>query len=112
MKPSRGDVWLVDLNPVRGHEQAGIRPALIVSVNMFNYGPAGLVVVAPLTTKDRAIPLHVPVCPGEAGLSEASFIKCDNLRSIAVDRLSKKIGSVSPRTLLLVEDRVRILLGL
>jgi len=38
---SRGEIWFVNLNPARGHEQAGIRPALIVSVNIFNQGPAG-----------------------------------------------------------------------
>jgi hypothetical protein len=38
--PCRGEIWRVNLNPSRGHEQAGIRPALIVSVDMFNHGPA------------------------------------------------------------------------
>ncbi|MDX2212140.1 MAG: type II toxin-antitoxin system PemK/MazF family toxin [Oculatellaceae cyanobacterium bins.114] len=41
----RGQVWLADLNPVKGHEQAGKRPCLIISVDLFNQGPAGLVVV-------------------------------------------------------------------
>ncbi|WP_198471546.1 type II toxin-antitoxin system PemK/MazF family toxin [Acetomicrobium sp. S15 = DSM 107314] len=40
-EPSRGEIWLVDLNPLRGHEQAGRRPSLVISVNGFNYGPAG-----------------------------------------------------------------------
>lgn len=39
---ARGEVWTVSLDPVRGHEQAGTRPALIVSVGSFNQGPAGL----------------------------------------------------------------------
>jgi len=47
-EPSRGEVWLVDLNPARGHEQAGIRPGLVVSVDPFNHGPAGLVVLLPV----------------------------------------------------------------
>ena len=55
--PSRGAVWLVDLNPTKGHEQAGIRPGLVVSNDIFNHGPAGLVVLLPLTTRDRQIPL-------------------------------------------------------
>jgi mRNA interferase MazF len=41
--PNRGEVWLVDLNPIRGREQAGRRPALVVSVDEFNNGPADLV---------------------------------------------------------------------
>ena len=44
--PARGEVWSVDLDPVRGHEQAGTRPALVVSVDEFNEGPADLVVIA------------------------------------------------------------------
>jgi len=46
--PSRGDVWLIDLNPTRGHEQAGVRPALVLSEDTFNHGPAGLSVLLPI----------------------------------------------------------------
>ena len=51
--PSRGEIWMVDLNPTRGHEQAGVRPALVVSVDTFNHGPAGLAVVLPVTSRLR-----------------------------------------------------------
>ncbi|NLJ36638.1 MAG: type II toxin-antitoxin system PemK/MazF family toxin, partial [candidate division WS1 bacterium] len=40
-KPSRGDIWMLDLDPTRGHEQAGKRPGLIVSADPLNHGPAG-----------------------------------------------------------------------
>jgi len=43
--PARGDIWLADLNPVRSHEQAGRRPVLVVSVDLFNQSRADLVVV-------------------------------------------------------------------
>ena len=86
-EPSRGEIWLVDLNPVCGHEQAGRRPALVVSVDGFNHGPAGLVIVIPITTKDKGIPLHVGVFPPEGGLNEQSFIKCEDVRSVAKERL-------------------------
>ena len=55
-QPARGEIWLADLNPVHGREQAGRRPCLVVSVNPFNQGPAELVIVLPLTTKDKGIP--------------------------------------------------------
>lgn len=55
--PARGDIWLADLNPVRGHEQAGRRPVLVVSVDLFNQGRADLVVVLPVTSTIRA-PFH------------------------------------------------------
>src|SRR5262249_45820767 len=75
----RGDVWLIDFDPTQGHEQAGRRPGLIVSVDLFNQGPAGLVVVVPLTSKDRRVRWHVPVDPPEAGLKKRSFIMCENI---------------------------------
>lgn len=112
MKPARGDVWLVDLNPVRGHEQAGKRPALIVSVDLFNQGPAGLVVVIPITTKNKGIPLHVQIEPPEGGLKNTSYIKCEDIRSISKDRLITQLGIISPKTMASVEDRIRILLGI
>jgi mRNA interferase MazF len=73
--PSRGEIWLVDLNPTRGHEQSGVRPALVVSVDTFNHGPAGLAVVLPVTSRGKGIALHVSVDPPEAGLTTRSFIK-------------------------------------
>lgn len=111
-KPSRGEIWLVDLNPVRGHEQAGKRPALVISVDLFNSGPAGLVVVLPITSKDKKIPLHVRISPPEGGVKEESFIMCEAIRSISTERLMARLGEVSKSTILKVEDRVRVLLGL
>lgn len=110
--PSRGELWLADFDPIRGHEQGGRRPALIVSVDRFNQGPAGLVVVLPLTTRARGIPSHVPVDPPEGGVTARSFVKCEDVRSISTARLSRRWGTVLPATMALVEDRVRILLGL
>ena len=52
----RGEIWWVDLDPTRGHEQAGRRPALVLSVDAFNHGPAGLVVVVPVSSKATATP--------------------------------------------------------
>jgi len=110
--PSRGEVWLVDLNPTRGHEQAGKRPCLVISVDLFNQGPAGLVVVLPVTSKGKGVSSHVAVSPPEGGLTRPSFIKCEEVRSIAVERLIQRYGIVSPETMAAVEDRLRILLGL
>lgn len=111
-EPSRGEVWLVDLNPSRGHEQAGVRPGLVVSVNLFNHGPAELVVLLPLTGIAKGIPFHVEVNPPEGGVKVNSFIKCEDVRSVAKERLSRRWGKVSGSTLAAVEDRLRILLGL
>ena len=70
--PGRGEVWLTDLNPTRGHEQAGRRPVLVVSDDLFNRGPAGLVIVLPMTSTLRGVPSHVPIDPPEGGLERRS----------------------------------------
>jgi mRNA interferase MazF len=111
-EPSRGDVWSIDLDPAVGHEQQGTRPALVVSIDKFNRGPADLVIVLPITSKDRKQPLHVPVKPPEGGLSKLSFIKCEDIRSVAKQRLQRFYGAVSAQTIAEVEKRIRILLNL
>ena len=111
-KASRGEIWLVNLSLTKGREQAGTRPALIVSVDLFNHGAAELVVVIPVTSKAKGIPLHVEVNPPEGGLSTRSYVKCEDVRSISTARLIKTFGKVSSRTVNAVEDRLRVLLGL
>ena len=110
--PSRGEVWDFDFDPTVGHKQAGARPALILSVDIFNEGPAELVVAVPVTRTQRKVRWHVPVQPPEGGLVSESFIQCENVRSVSKRRIKRLRGRVSESTLLQVEDRVRILLGL
>lgn len=109
---SRGEIWLVGLDPTKGREQAGMRPALVISVDIFNRGSAELAVVIPITSKAKGIPLHVGITPPEGGLSIASYVKCEDVRSISTSRLVRKFGVVSQQTIESVEDRLRILLGL
>lgn len=60
-KPSRGEVWFVNLDLTIGHEEAKTRPCLIISHDIFNHGPAHLHVVLPITSKDKKHPFHVPI---------------------------------------------------
>lgn len=110
--PARGEIWLADLNPTRGHEQAGRRPVLVVSEDLFNQGPAGLVIVLPVTSTVRSIPAHVPVAPPEGGVRHRSAVLCEAVRSISTERLVARWGAVSTRTMTEIEDRLRILLRL
>jgi len=112
MRPSRSEIWTVELNPTRGHEQAGVRPCLVISVDLFNHGPAELVVVLPITTKYKGIPFHVEIAPPEVSLTEKSYIKCEDVRSVSLERLKTRLGIISAEKMALVEDRLRILLGL
>jgi mRNA interferase MazF len=110
--PLRGEVWLGDLGPTRGHEQSGPRPLLIFSVDAFNVGPAVLVVVLPLTATIRNVPAHILVNPPEGGLRKPSVILCDGIRSVTKDCLIDCWGTVAPATMAKVADTVRFLLGL
>jgi mRNA interferase MazF len=108
----RGEVWLTELDPVRGHEQAGRRPCVVLSVDAFNRGPAGLLIVAPLTTTARRVAAHVEVDPPEGGLDRPSFIMCEAVRSISTERLMRRLGAINTSTIEVVEHRLRVLLGL
>jgi len=110
--PSRGEIWLADLNPTRGHEQAGQRPVLVISEDIFNQGLAGPVIVLPITSTYRGVPSHVPIKPPEGGIKNPSVILCEAVRSIAKERLVRRWGKVSSLTLAAVEDRLRIIMGL
>lgn len=109
---ARGEIWLLDFNPVVGHEQAGRRPGLVASVDLFNTSPAELVVAVPLTTTHRRVRSHVPIDPPEGGLRRRSYIMCENLRSVSTTRLIRHLGTVDAATMAAVEDRLRILLDL
>lgn len=110
--PAYGEVWYGDLDPTVGHEQAGRRPVLIVSVTEFNETRAQLAFVMPITTTMRLLRWHVPLSPPEGGLTRPSVILCEAMRSVSHDRLERRMGAVSPQTMLEVQDRLRILLDL
>ena len=78
----------------------------------FNHGPAELVVVVPITSRAKGIPFHVPIEPPEGGLKSKSFMKCEDLRSVSRERLVRRFGKVSQRSIAEVEFRLKILLGL
>jgi mRNA interferase MazF len=111
-KPARGEIWESDLIPTRGRGQSGTRPVLIVSVDPFNQGPSGLVIIVPISTKDNKVRSQVPIEQGEGGLKTKSFIKCEAIRSISTEPLRSRWGTASPATMSAVEDRLRILMNL
>ena len=110
--PSRGDIWMVNLNPTKGREQSGIRPVLVISIYLFNNSLADLVVVIPITSNKKGIPLHVCISMEETGLKTESYIKCEDVRSISKERFIEYMGSVTPSSLNEVEDKLKLLLGL
>jgi mRNA interferase MazF len=86
---------------------------LIVSADPFNQGRSRLVVVVPFTSRRRGLPVHVEVRPPDGGLREVSFAMCEQVRSLAVDRLGPQpFGRVPAVVLSAVGDRLRLLLDL
>ena len=85
---------------------------LVFSVDFFNAGPADLVVVLPLTSTQRDIPLHVKVSKGDGGTRNDSAVVCEAIRSLSKDRLISRWGMLSHEAMAEVEDRLRILLDL
>jgi mRNA interferase MazF len=110
--PSRGEIWLVDLSPVIGHEQGEKRPALVISVDEINHGASELVTIVPITKTKRNIPLHIHIKRGQGGLTMDSYILCDQIRTISRDRFIKQYEAVEPAVMEAVEDRIKIVLGL
>ena len=108
----RGEVWDADFDPVRGREQAGRRPAVIVSADRFHQSRSALAYVLPVTRTDRGSPWQVLVDPPEGGLVARSFVMCDQLRVFSIDRLIRWRGRLDPASLRLIEDRLVVLLDL
>ena len=89
------DIWYADLNPVRGSEQQGFRPVVIISGNMLNqYLP--VVIVCPLTSKIKNYKGNIVLEPDEEnGLTEPSEIMIFHIHSISKERLVRKIGEIT-----------------
>lgn len=94
-KINQGEIWFANLNPIKGSEQAGHRPVVIVSGNMLNT-LLGIVIVMPLTTKIKNYKGNIVLKPSKTnGLVKASEILIFHIRSLSKERLTKKVGKVS-----------------
>lgn len=93
------EIWLADLNPVKGSEQRGFHPIVIISGNMLNnYLP--VVITCPLTTKIKGYKGNLVLEPDEVnGLSEKSEVVIFQVRSVSKERLVKKIGRITEKQL-------------
>lgn len=96
---SQGEIWYANLNPIKGSEQAGHRPVVIVSGNMLN-AHLGIVIVMPLTTKIKNYKGNIVLNPNKSnGLDKNSEILIFHIRSLSKEGLTKKIGRVSKNEL-------------
>jgi mRNA interferase MazF len=113
MKIERGEIWIADLNPIRGSEQAGTRPVLIVQNDYLTQFTKTFLAIPLTTTLKRAnLPTSVSVPAGEAGLNSNSVILCHQLRVLDQTRLIQKLGTVSQNTLVAAESALLFALGI
>lgn len=113
MTVKRGEIWLADLNPTRGSEQAGIRPVLIFQNNVINKYTTTIRAI-PLTTNLRraSLPSCVKISKGEGGLAADSVALCHQLRVLDKTRLQKRLGSVTLKTISAIESSVKFTMGM
>jgi mRNA interferase MazF len=98
----------VTFDPVRGHEQGGVRPGLVISNDLFNRTPHTFCILVPLTRTDRGIPSHLRIAPPAGGLRHVSFALCEQAKSLSVSRLNRRLGAVDRATV----ERVQAMVGL
>lgn len=113
----RGDVYLVDLDPVRGSEANKTRPVVLVSNDAANRAARrlgrGVITVVPVTSNlNRVYPFQVSIPPGEAGLDVPSKAQAEQLRSVDVVRLGRRVGRLAPATLHRLDQALRLHLSL
>lgn len=101
----RGDIRWADLNPVRGREQAGQRPVLILSHDVFNERSGTVIAVALTSQPQRAgFPLTLELQTPD--LPRQSWVKISQIRTLAVERIGERLTRVTP------EDLARVIEGL
>jgi len=101
----RGEIRWADLNPVRGHEQAGLRPVMILSHDIFNERSGTVIAVAITSQPQKAgFPLTLELKTGY--LPKKSWIKISQIRTLSVERIGKVIGKAS------LEELTQVIEGL
>ncbi len=104
----QGETWECQLSPIEGHEQAGRRPCLVISVDQLGKGPSDLAIVVPITRTGR-VALDFRIDPPEGGLSETSYAQPYQVRTVSRERLVSRRGVVKDATLTEVIRRVHLL---
>jgi mRNA interferase MazF len=110
--PKRGKVWLADLNPTQGSEQAGIRPVIIFQNDLVSQFSTTTITI-PLTTNQRraALPVCLLIEKGNGGLSQDSVALCFQMRVLDKNRLISILGQLSPEIITQLEEVVLLTLG-
>jgi mRNA interferase MazF len=106
----RGDIRWADLNPTRGNEQAGLRPILVLSQDVFNERSGTVIAVALTSQEPRAgFPLTLEL--GSRGLPKRSWVKISQIRTLATERVGKRLGRATPEETALVVEGLNEIVG-
>jgi mRNA interferase MazF len=101
----RGEIVWADLNPVRGHEQGGLRPVVVISEDIFN-ARSGTVIAMAITSQPQRASFPLTFELTGVALPKKSWVKISQVRTLSVERIGKRIGRLSP------EDLDRLIEGL
>ena len=106
----RGDIFWADLNPVQGREQAGRRPVVIISQDVFNER-SGTVIAMAVTSQEQpaGFPLTLELSPGD--LPKRSWVKISQIRTLSIEQLDKKIRHLSVEELVLLIEGLNEIVG-
>lgn len=106
----RGEVRWADLNPARGHEQAGRRPVLVLSHDVFNER-SGTVIAVAMTSQEPRAAFPLTLHSKATGLTKSSWIKISQIRTLSVDRIGQRIARASEEELSRVLDGLNEIIG-
>jgi len=99
----RGDIWWGALDPVQGHEQAGTRPVLIISHDVFN-ARSGTVIALAMTSQAPSAGYPLTYLLPDGTLPQRSWVKISQIRTLSVERLRNRVGHVTPEDLSEIVD--------
>jgi mRNA interferase MazF len=106
----RGDIRWADLNPVRGREQAGLRPVLSLSHDIFNER-SGTVIAVALTSQPQKAGFPLTLELKTENLPKRSWVKISQIRTLSVNRIGKIIGKASPEEIEQVVEGLNEIIG-
>lgn len=106
----RGDILWADLDPVRGHEQAGRRPILVLSHDVFNER-SGTVIAVALSSQEPRVGYPLALEVRSVALPKRSWVKIGQIRTLSTERLGGSLGRLSPEELNLVVEGLNEIVG-
>lgn len=107
----RGEIYYADLSPIKGSEQGGVRPCLIIQNDVGNkFSPCTIVAIITTRTTKAKLPTQLWL-PTSCGLPRNSMVECEQIRTIDKTRLGKKCGEADPATMHRVNECLRISVG-